>query len=574
MFKKGIFLISIFIFLVLSIGFASASNDFNETDVLSIDSGDADSLSIDNDNLNELQIDEKSVDEKLGSDISGNTKIKTSSSKTFEDMQRYIDKSHNGDVIKVASNYVGTGKAIKIDKSITIQGTGKGATFDAKKLSRIFYITGNVKVTLKNLKLVNALEKERKGGAIYSTASKLNIYKCSFKNNGALSAGDMYIAGGKCTVKQSTFKYGYYYLENPEGDMIDGYTFPREYSSIINKGVSSFYRCSFMEGSHYIYSNKKCTFNKCTFKELAFSALTLKGTNTIKNCKFTKNYGESYEDSGVGGISPYYYIIEIRNGKTTISNSNFVKNDAKVIHITKSATCKLINTKFKDNYGSEYGYMIHKTVLNFGKLYITKDKKTTKHIPKGHELLGDSLKPVPFTSPSKATISFNSKKTVNFKHYGKYLIGARAKLKVWTGKEYKTFKSQKPVNGVFKFNIRGVNVGTYKFKLIIGTSTKEGKLIINKAKTSIKAPKVTFKANKTNYFKATIKNKESKKLINGIKVNITVFTGNTFKSYIVKTNNGIASLNTKNLSKGLHKITITSANKNYDISAKSSIKIV
>ena len=71
-----------------------------------------------------------------------------------------------------------------------------------------------------------------------------------------------------------------------------------------------------------------------------------------------------------------------------------------------------------------------------------------------------------------------------------------------------------------------------------------------------------------------IKNKSTKKFINGVKVKVKVYTGKKYKSYILKTNKkGLIKLNTKKLKKGKHKVIITSANKNYSINAKSLIKI-
>ena len=79
---------------------------------------------------------------------------------------------------------------------------------------------------------------------------------------------------------------------------------------------------------------------------------------------------------------------------------------------------------------------------------------------------------------------------------------------------------------------------------------------------------------KSKYFKLTLKNKATKKAVSKIKVKVKVFTGKKSKIYTVKTNKkGVGYLNTKKLSKGLHKVVITSGNKNYKITAKSSIKI-
>ena len=48
---------------------------------------------------------------------------------------------------------------------------------------------------------------------------------------------------------------------------------------------------------------------------------------------------------------------------------------------------------------------------------------------------------------------------------------------------------------------------------------------IDKARTIVKAPQVTNKFKKSKYFKVTIKNKETKRMLSNVKVKIKVFTG-------------------------------------------------
>lgn len=114
-----------------------------------------------------------------------------------------------------------------------------------------------------------------------------------------------------------------------------------------------------------------------------------------------------------------------------------------------------------------------------------------------------------------------------------------------------------------------------KHKIVVvadGKIMKTTSITIQKADTIVKALKVTGKFKKSKYFKVTIKNKETKKLLSNVKVKIKVFTGKKFKTYTVKTNKkGLAKINTKTLKTGTHKVVISSANNNYKISAKSLI---
>ena len=93
---------------------------------------------------------------------------------------------------------------------------------------------------------------------------------------------------------------------------------------------------------------------------------------------------------------------------------------------------------------------------------------------------------------------------------------------------------------------------------------------VSKAKTIVKAPKLTAKYKKSKYFKISVKNKATKKVAKNLVLKVKIDK----KTYKIKTNTkGIAKFNTKILKYGKHKVTITSANVNYYVQAKSSITI-
>ena len=130
--------------------------------------------------------------------------------------------------------------------------------------------------------------------------------------------------------------------------------------------------------------------------------------------------------------------------------------------------------------------------------------------------------------------------------------------------------------GIVKSYFSDLDAGKYKVKLTTPYNLPDiyVPIKITKAKTIVKAPAVANNFKKSKYFKLTLKNKATKKAVSKIKVKVKVFTGKKSKVYTVKTNKkGVGYLNTNKLSKGLHKVVITSGNKNYKISAKSSITI-
>ena len=95
-----------------------------------------------------------------------------------------------------------------------------------------------------------------------------------------------------------------------------------------------------------------------------------------------------------------------------------------------------------------------------------------------------------------------------------------------------------------------------------------------KTPTTIKAPNVVNQFNNTKYFKVTVKNKNTKKVVKGIKIKVQVTSGSKSKSYTLKTDNkGVAKFDTKTLNVGNYSVVISSANNKYLISGKSKIVI-
>lgn len=157
------------------------------------------------------------------------------------------------------------------------------------------------------------------------------------------------------------------------------------------------------------------------------------------------------------------------------------------------------------------------------------------------------------------------------------LKGLKFTYKVYTNGKANTYYSKTNTNGIATFNLpKTLTAGTHKIEIkLVNTNIKKTLTVkIAKAKTTVKAPKVTNKYKKSEYFKVTVKNKATKKAVSNVKVKIKVFTGKKYKTYTVKTNkNGIAKLNTKTLKTGSHIVVISSGNSNYQIFGNSMISI-
>lgn len=160
------------------------------------------------------------------------------------------------------------------------------------------------------------------------------------------------------------------------------------------------------------------------------------------------------------------------------------------------------------------------------------------------------------------------------------IAGLKLTVKIYTGSKYVTKTLTTNVKGIATFTgASRLAIGNHKVEI----TSKDNRYSISKTLSSIKvqkastivvAKKLKAKYKKSKYFKVTVKNKATKKVVNGIVIKVKVFTGKKAKTYKIKTNaKGIAKLKTKKLKIGKHKVVISSGDNRYVINMKSSIKI-
>ena len=195
----------------------------------------------------------------------------------------------------------------------------------------------------------------------------------------------------------------------------------------------------------------------------------------------------------------------------------------------------------------------------------------------------------------KASAKITAKKVTAYYKGGKYLtvkltntknkkgiFNAKINIKIFVSKNrYYNYNGNTGMNGQIKVLLDSLKPGSYKV-VVSGADSKNfkasqvtTKIVIKKAPAKLTPKKLTAKKGAKKYFKVTVKNKKTKKVIKGIKVKIKVYTGKKAKTYTVKTNaKGIAQISVKKLKVGKHKVVVTSANK-YVVAkkAKSTIKI-
>lgn len=195
----------------------------------------------------------------------------------------------------------------------------------------------------------------------------------------------------------------------------------------------------------------------------------------------------------------------------------------------------------------------------------------------------------------KASAKITAKKVTAYYKGGKYLtvkltntknkkgiFNAKINIKIFVSKNrYYNYNGNTGMNGQIKVLLDSLKPGSYKV-VVSGADSKNfkakqvtTKIVIKKAPAKLTPKKLTAKKGAKKYFKVTVKNKKTKKVIKGVKVKIKVYTGKKAKTYTVKTNaKGIAQISVKKLKVGKHKVVVTSANK-YVVAkkAKSTIKI-
>ena len=178
----------------------------------------------------------------------------------------------------------------------------------------------------------------------------------------------------------------------------------------------------------------------------------------------------------------------------------------------------------------------------------------------------------------KATGKITAPKVTAYYKQGKYftikltntknkkpIYDAKVNIKIFvTSTSYYNYNGKTGLNGQLKLLI-DLKPGTYKV-VVSGNDNKDytakevtSKIVVKKAPTKLSPTKVTAKKGEKKFFKVTVKNTKTKKVIKGVKVKIKVYTGKTSKTYTVKTNSkGIAQLNVKSLKVGTHKVVVSS----------------
>ncbi|WP_405314717.1 hypothetical protein [Methanobrevibacter sp.] len=614
MLKDKCFLVSMLVLLMLTIGFASASQ---ASDLYNASDNTLDS-SLEVENSEDLSASDDGASFTQASDDGPLTATVKPSGKTFANIQTAVNNAKAGDVIELDGTYTSSGKTIAVKKSLTFNGVN-GATLDAKKLSGIFHITKTVTVNFNNITFINA-----KDGAIFADSDgfydknivKVNIDGCSFKDNykdwrGAAIEG---FTSGLLKITNSNFTNNY--VAEPGKNV----KYPDSYGGAISAENLEIVNCNFINNHAQRYAGAiafegSAKITDCFFKgNYANAGGAIDGGNLYMiNTTFESNYLKSF-----WGLNSYYGGA-VSAGSVNAIGCTFTSNSAGYnggkggaiyatdVEVTNCSfyrnTANLAGAIFVDNAVGEDDYELGS--LKITQCNFTSNEESAVKSPKiildnsktfKNKALDNNMNAIALlkATSKKLVTTYYSGKTIKIKVVtpsGKpavrVLLLAFAKssknkesIPIKTNsKGIATIKASKLNAGKYKitvyeaFCIPGADPGDEKYIKVPGVLTTTT-LKVKKTKAIVKAPKVKFKYKKSKYFKVTLKHKSTKKPMSGIKLKLKIYTGKKYNTYNVKTNKkGVAKFNTKRLSYGKHKVKVMSGNKNVILSKKSVIRI-
>ena len=268
----------------------------SENDNLNSQLSENDNLDSANFNSISSNLDESIFNEEDNLKVTSNSGLKDSgSSNSFDDIQTIIDGSDSYGIIELDGTYTSSGNVIKVNKTLTIIGSGDGATFDANSISRIFEIEAD-NVILQNLRLINANSTANTAGpnqgAVYINGSDVSVINCTFINN--VGSGNQSYGGairwagtnGKIIdsrfINNSAYRAGAVQV-TASGFSINGSEFIDNYGSYQEGGL-------FLAPGAGDSIVENCTFNNNSANGLCGALRACSDNNRILQCIFINNH--------------------------------------------------------------------------------------------------------------------------------------------------------------------------------------------------------------------------------------------------------------------------------------------
>lgn len=407
-----------------------------------------------------------------------------------------------------------------------------------------------------NYVTANIVEGEYQGGgAVFSASRYLTVDNSTFLGNLAKQS-----RGGAISLSENDIVNGSYFKDN-----------------FALYGNDLAYTCKAITYNHFVIDfNETLTqaldikVNNQTGEDL-FEAFLLDSNNTIEKIKMNSSVVFSaglifkYGASGSIYVTVEGGIIELGNirvlnqpnAKITFTNNLLTVSNLPVGKYTLRVT-----TTPDENH----------TAVD-GDLTITVNKATA--------VLSASKVTVALKSGSSWTIKIVDSRD------NKPISGLKITLKVYTGKKYKTVTVTTNSKGEASYKTKSLAAGSHK---VVASASHAG-YNFNTVTSSINVVKQTalkfkLQAKSSDKGGALLSymalNKKTKKGVNGIKMKVLIYTGKTYKTFILKTKKikgkkktyqGAFGFATNQFSAGKHKVVIMPESIKYKGSVKTSIVI-
>ena len=327
---------------------------------------------------------------------------------TFEDIQKAINSSKPGDKIILKGNYTGK-NVINVKKTLTIEGYDNNVFLNAIGTESLIQISSIAEnVTLKNLRFSYRGYNDRGDQSYYSPIKW-------FGKNGTIINCHF----NNCTSHDSG---GAISWSNSKG-------------SILN---CTFYNCtSFASGGAISWSSQDGIIDNCVFKDCNCAGLYQFGgaiynwasNSKVSNCLFE----DTYSNNGAAIFSDIDSTVNITINKCIFKNSYATIGDPLYGGVAIDCTFD-----FENNYETLMKYHAKLSSSNYNSYYLSTKKLAVKLL-----------------------------KTID----NKPLENVKLQLKVKVGNSYKNLYATTGSNGIAYFNLKSLNVGTYKTVTVSSTNS-------------------------------------------------------------------------------------------------------
>lgn len=398
------------------------------------------------------------------------------------------------------------------------------------------YIVGKVNISSNESKFIG-------GGAVFSTCSELIIDNCTFNGNLAPNGlGGAISLGIRNTVKNSSFTNNSALYVNS--------IFATGSSSII----SNFFQLAYMETVADAISG---------INETMLLASNNVFNKTKINSSVTFSAGMIFEYTRSGSIT-----VKVEGGTLELKNIQVLNHpEAKISYSNNLLTVS----------GLDVGSYILRVTTTPDEYHNSVDGDLSITVNPATAVIQASQLTVALKRGTLWTVKIVDPKT------NAPIPGMLVTLKVYTGNKFITVNTYTDSNGEANYQTKGLSKGTHT---IIVSATHSG-YVFNTLTSSIKVIKpkaLTFKIQKrVNTKKGSlvsfiVKDKKTKKGVNGVKLKLLIYTGKTYITINLKTKKvgkfkGAVGYSTNKPSVGKHKIVIMPESIAYSGSKTTSMTI-